>query len=153
PYEIEGLSTGVTYTLREVLAPDGYLITNDTTFSISAEGELTSTGTTSTDENGNTILVVNDRPIHVEVSKTDITGEEELEGADIKVLRKAGENEPEGTKYFGENNEYVIVEEWKSTTEAHEIERLKTGVEYILRETVAPDGYTIAADTKFTIDE
>ena len=35
---------------------------------------------------------------------------------------------------------------------AKEITGLKTGVEYTLRETVAPDGYTIAADTKFTID-
>ena len=72
PYEIEGLKTGVEYTLRETLAPDGYLITSDTIFSIDETGKVTSSGTTSTDANGNTVLVVNDKPVHVEVKKTDI---------------------------------------------------------------------------------
>ena len=46
-----------------------------------------------------------------------------------------------------------MVDEWVSTDEIHTIEGLKTGEEYILRETVAPEGYTIATDTTFTIDE
>ena len=46
-----------------------------------------------------------------------------------------------------------IVDEWTSGTEAHEIEGLKTNEEYTLKETVAPDGYTIASETTFTIDE
>ena len=50
-----------------------------------------------------------------------------------------------------EEKTLVIAEEWTSTTEVHKVEGLKTGVEYILRETVAPHGYAIAADTTFTI--
>ena len=52
PEVIEGLKTGVEYTLRETLAPDGYTITSDTIFSIDETGAVTSNGTTSTDESG-----------------------------------------------------------------------------------------------------
>ena len=45
------------------------------------------------------------------------------------------------------------MEEWTSGKKAHEVKGLKTGEEYTLHEEVAPDGYTIATDTKFTIDE
>ena len=48
PYYVTGLKTGVTYTLRETIAPDGYAITSDTTFSIDEKtGEVTSSGTVS----------------------------------------------------------------------------------------------------------
>ena len=82
-------------------------------------------------------ILIKDTLTEVSVSKTDITGQEELEGAKIEL-------------YDADNN---LVEWWISGTEAHEIKGLKTGIEYTLKETGAPLGYTIAADTKFTIDE
>ena len=140
PYEIEGLKTGIEYTLRETIAPEGYTITSDTTFTIDENGKVTGTATISKDDEGNEVLVVEDDKTHVTISKVEVAGGPELPGADIKILRMAGENEPEDTNFYGENNEYVIVEEWTSTEEAHKIDGLKTGVEYILRETIAPDG-------------
>ena len=46
-----------------------------------------------------------------------------------------------------------VVEEWTSTNEAHEVTGLTTGKTYILRETVAPEGYGITSDTTFELKE
>ena len=136
-HEIEGLKTGEEYTLHETVAPEGYTVTTDTTFTIDEKGKVTSTGSTTTDEEGNTVLLVEDAKTKVSVSKTDIADGKELEGAHIQILDSEGN----------------VVEEWDSTKEAHEIEGLKTGVTYTLKETVAPDGYTVTSETTFTIDE
>ena len=134
---INGLKTGVTYTLRETVAPEGYTITSDTTFSIDKNGKVTTSGKTSEDG----VILVADKKTTVKVSKVDVADGKEVEGAHIQIIEKdkAG-------------NE-TVVENWVSTKEAHEVEGLKTGVEYTLRETVAPDGYTVTTDTTFTIDE
>ena len=73
----------------------------------------------------------------VKISKVDITGQKELAGAHIQILGKDGN----------------VVDEWDSTWESHEVTGLKTGEKYTLRETVAPDGYTITADTVFSLKE
>ena len=132
-HEIEGLKTGEEYTLKETVAPDGYTIASETTFTIDETGKVTSTGTVTEDG----VMLVEDAKTKVKVSKTDIADGAEIEGATIQILDKDGN----------------VVEEWTSGTEAHEIEGLKTGEEYTLKETVAPDGYTIASETTFTIDE
>ena len=130
---VTGLKTGVTYTLRETVAPDGYTIATDTTFTIDEDGNVTSTGSIS--ENG--VLLVEDALTSIKVSKVDITNGEELEGAHIQILDEEGNVEVE----------------WDSKDAPQEVVGLKTGVTYILRETVAPEGYAIATDTTFTIDE
>ncbi|MBR4205516.1 MAG: S-layer homology domain-containing protein, partial [Clostridia bacterium] len=132
-HEIKGLKTGVEYTLKETVAPDGYTVASETTFTIDETGKVTSTGTVTEDG----VMLVENAKTGVKVSKTDIADGAELEGATIQVLDKDGK----------------VVEEWVSTEEAHEIEGLKTCVEYTLKETVAPDGYTVASETTFTIDE
>ena len=138
-HKIEGLKTGEEYTLRETVAPEGYTVTNDTTFTIDREGKVTTTGSSTTDKDGNTVLLVEDAKTVVRVSKTDIADGEELEGATIQILDKDGK----------------VVDEWISSKESpvHVTEGLKTGEEYTLRETVAPYGYGIATDTTFSIDE
>ncbi len=132
-HKVEGLKTGEEYTLKETVAPDGYTVTTDTTFTIDENGKVTSTGTVT--ENG--VLLVEDAMTVVKVSKVDIADGKELEGAHIQIIDKDGK----------------VVEEWTSTKDVHEVKGLKTGEEYTLRETVAPDGYTVTTDTKFTIDE
>ena len=132
-HETTGLKTGTTYTLHETVAPDGYTIAADTKFTIDEFGKVTSEGTITQDG----ILLVEDTITNVKVSKTDIASGEELEGATIQIIDKDDK----------------VVEEWVSTKEAHEVKGLKTGEEYTLHETVAPDGYTLASDTKFTVDE
>ena len=140
---VEGLVAGVTYTLRETVAPDGYTIATETTFSVDEHGKVTTTGAKTTDANGNTVLLVQDAKTKVKVSKTDITDvdNKEVAGAHIQLFKKADQGNDE------------LVEEWDSTTEAHQIEGLVAGKTYILRETVAPAGYTIATDVTFSLDQ
>jgi len=137
---IEGLETGVEYTIHETVAPDGYTVATDITFTIGTNGTITFSGNTTTDEDGLTVLLVENSMTKVKISVVDVADGEELEGATVQVIEKKDDNEEE-------------VAEWTSTTEIHEIRGLKTGVEYTLRETVAPEGYIIPAATKFTIDE
>ena len=140
---IEGLLTGVTYTLRETVAPDGYTIATDTTFTIDETGKVTTTGKTTEDG----VLLVEDALTKITVSKKAVGGEEELEGATIQILdKKTGE-----VVKLKKGDKFETLE-WTSGKEEKTIEGLKTGVEYVLKETVAPDGYTIASETTFTID-
>ena len=71
----------------------------------------------------------------VSISKTDITTGEEIDGAKLQILDKEGN----------------VVEEWVSGKE-HLIEYLPVG-EYTLHEEAAPEGYVIANDVKFVVEE
>ena len=132
-HSIVGLKAGVEYTLRETIAPDGYTIATDCTFTIDETGKVTATGTIT--EGG--VLLVENAKTKVKVSVIDVANGEEIAGATVQVLDKDGN----------------VLDEWSSTTESHSIVGLKAGIEYTLRETVAPGGYTIATDITFTIDE
>ncbi|MBQ8983905.1 MAG: hypothetical protein IJ079_10000 [Lachnospiraceae bacterium] len=131
------LKNDAVYTLHETVAPDGYTIASDTTFMLGADGKVDtdSTDTTVTTKNG--VLLVEDFMTSVKISKVDITDSKELAGAHIQILDEDG----------------TVVEEWDSGKTAHTVKGLKTGTTYTLHETVAPDGYTIAADTTFTLDK
>ena len=133
-HEVTGLKTGEQYTLRETVAPDGYAITSDTTFSLKADGTVDKDNTSTTVSEEGTLLV-EDTKTSVSISKVDVTDQKELAGAHIQVLDKDGK----------------IVDEWDSTWEAHKVTGLKTGEQYTLHETVAPDGYTITSDTTFSL--
>ena len=82
-------------------------------------------------------LNVENQTTLVELSKTDITGDEELEGAELSVLDLEGN----------------IIDEWTSTNKPHTIEGLKVGEKYTLRENLAPLGYVKATDIEFTIED
>ena len=136
-HEIEGLKTGEEYTLRNTMASDGFVVPTNITFTISDTGRVTTIGSTTTDENGNTVILIEFEKTQVQISCVDIADGAELEGAHIEILDEDGN----------------VADEFDSTDTAYQIENLNTGIEYTLRNTVAPDGYTLITDTKFTIDE
>lgn len=72
----------------------------------------------------------------IEVSKTDITGEKELVGAKLTVT--------------DENNE--VIDSWVSTEKTHKIEGLVVGKEYTLKEEIAPNGFVVATEIKFRVE-
>ena len=66
------------------MAPAGYTIASETKFSIDANGKVTvDQGGTITDDG---VILIEDELTKVKVSKTDMAGSEELEGATIQIL-------------------------------------------------------------------
>ena len=70
----------------------------------------------------------------VEISKKDITDQEELPGATLQIIDTKGN----------------VLHEWISTEEPHYIEKLPVG-KYTLHEVLPPAGHITAADVAFEI--
>ena len=135
---VSKLGTGE-YVLKEIAAPDGYVIATDIKFTVDVYGNVTveNVDSTAVSDNGYPLIVMVDDTTKVRISKRDITTGEELPGATLQIIDEDGN----------------VVEEWVSTDEAHFIEgKLIAGKEYTLRETIAPDGYEIANEIKFTVN-
>ena len=117
------------YYVQELTAPKGY-VKSDKVFDVDASYQ------------GDDKEVIEfevefeNKPIKVQISKTDITGDNELEGAVLSVIDADGN----------------LVEKWTSGKEPHMIEKLPAG-KYILREETAPFGYVIAQDIEFEVKE
>ena len=127
------------YTLKEIAAPDGYVIATDISFTVDVYGNVTveNVDAVAVSEDGNPLIIMVDDTTKVRISKQDITTGEELPGAKLQVIDKNGD----------------VIEEWTSTKEPHYLEAvLKAGETYALHEVIAPDGYAIANDVKFTVN-
>ena len=124
---IDNLPMG-TYELQEIKTLDG-LVLNNKNYEVKfvKVDDITKVYT----ENRK---ISNDTTIF-EFSKTDITGETELEGAKLTVL--------DGDK---------VVDTWISSDKTHKIEGLVAGKEYTLREEIAPNTYVKATDIKFKVE-
>jgi uncharacterized surface anchored protein len=136
---VSKLGTGE-YVLKEIAAPDGYIIATDIKFNVDVYGNVTveNVDSKAVSDNGDPLITMVDDTTKVQISKQDITTGEELPGATLQIIDEDGN----------------VVEEWVSTDEAHFIEgKLIAGKEYTLRETIAPDGYEIANEIRFTVNE
>ena len=126
--KVEKLPMGK-YELQEVKVIDG-LVLNDTIYDVEfiKKDDVTKVYTVTKDIENDTTFV--------EYSKTDITGEKELEGAKLTVLDKDGN----------------VIDSWTSTDKTHKIEGLVAGKSYILREEIAPEGFVRATDIEFKVE-
>ena len=124
------LEAGKTYILREITAPNGYTVATDVKFKVNEDGSITK-------------VVMKDKPIEVVISKTDVSGEKELVGAEFKII------DPEKSK----DEEGYLIDSWTSDGTKHRVNttKIKTGKEYKLIETKAPSGYTPTAEIIFTV--
>lgn len=82
----------------------------------------------------------------VEISKKDITNDEEIEGAHLKVYPKDKPNEVFETWVSGQDGKNE-----DGAIKPHLIKGLEVGVNYILEETSSPYGYAITKDVEFTV--
>lgn len=126
PEMIYGLEIDKEYILHEDLAPLGYYVTEDIEFTVSDDPEKIKT------------VTMKDEPSKVEVSKQDFTTGKELPGATMQII------DPVTGK---------VVEEWVSKPTPHMIYGLAIGKEYVLKETIAPQGYELAEEIRFTVTE
>lgn len=144
--EINALSfkDGNEYTLTEIREASGYALASDITFKLEQQK----------DENGELIdevnvyykdgkkwklldsqtVIMKDDITKVEISKKDITNNNELPGAKLEIKDKDGNT----------------IHEWTSSDTPHYIEKLPAG-DYTLVETTAPNGYLKAEDVPFTV--
>ena len=127
------------YVLKEIAAPDGYIIATDIKFTVDVYGNVTveNVDSTALSDNGYPLIVMVDDTTKVRISKQDITTGKELPGATLQIIDENGN----------------VVEEWVSTNEPHMIEgKLIAGKEYTLKEIIAPEGYEITNEIKFTVN-
>ena len=152
PHRVTGLHFGESYTLTEIRAADGYALANDITFRLIQKS----------DEDGNHLeecevyylttkiilfwkwddwkllddatVIMQDDITKVQISKKDLTTNEELPGAELIITDEKG-------------NE---IDRWISTDAPHYMEKLPAG-KYTLTEVTAPDGYAIAERMEFEV--
>ena len=125
-YRIDRLPIG-NYVLVELSAPDGYVVADPVEFSVNADGNV------------QYVEMVDDYT-KIEISKTEPDDKTPVEGANL-VLYRASDINADGTVKDGA----IPYDEWVSTKEAHVLDKIPVG-DYVLVETSAPDGYTIATN-------
>ncbi len=125
PHVVYGLPEG-TYTLHEELAPyeEGYVSASDVTFEVFEDGSVAE-------------VEMLDEYSKIDISKTDLTTGEEIPGATLQIIDKDGK----------------VLEEWVTDGKPHRVEKLPVKGELTLREISAPDGYIVAEEVKFTLDD
>lgn len=126
--EVKKLPMGK-YELEEIETLDG-LVLDNTKHEIVFKQEDTTTKVYTNEEK-----FVNDTTL-VEFSKTDVTGDKELEGATLTVTDSKGN----------------VIDRWVSGEKTHKIEGLKTGEKYTLKEEIQVDSYVKATDIEFTVE-
>lgn len=121
-HKIEGLEVGKTFTLTEEIAPDTYVKATSIKFKVESKNEIQK-------------VVMIDKV--VEVTKSDLTTGEELEGAELKVVDE-------------DNN---IIDEWTSTKQPHKVTGLQENKNYKLIEVISPYGFELAEEISFFVTE
>lgn len=117
---VSGLEEGKTYTLTETTAPNGYVKAESIEFTVSKD---------------KVNQKVNMLDKQISVTKTDITGTQEVPGATLTVKDADGNT----------------VDTWVSGEKEHYVSGLEEGKTYTLIEETAPEGYVRADEITFTV--
>ena len=117
------------YYVKEVESPEGYVM-DDTVYDVDFTYKDPLTAVLEKE------IMVEETPIIVEVSKTDITTGKELKGATLEVIDSDGE----------------VYASWVTDGKPHQLEAIPAG-DYTLKETASPYGYLIANEVEFTVEE
>ena len=146
PHVLRGvLEPNTTYVLKEVAAPDGYLVTTEFAFTLDANLTPTVTGVTFGGVEAGVVYMV-DAATTVTISKQAAGGGAELPGASLTLTHQgAGGTVTDAAWISGYDDLGTL------TNAARTIERLQVGVVYTLTETTAPGGYLVAESIQFII--
>lgn len=137
---IANIPAGVSYSIKETTG-DRYVTLIDNKVTAETAGTVEEGKTTETQ-------FVN-QVIHLNITKTDLTGEREVAGAAMTLYKAEDVNE-DGTVKDGAE----ALDSWVSGKESfHDFgPAIKAGASYVLVETAAPDGYTYAENILFTVN-
>lgn len=117
------------YNLTEIATVNGAVL-NDEVYSVAFEVKDDTTKVYTQDLSIDNTLTITD------ISKTDVTGSSEVVGAELTITDKDGN----------------IIDSWTSTEKEHRIAGLVVGQTYTLTENYAPDGYVVASEITFTVE-
>ena len=123
PKVVENLIVGETYTVQEEEAPSDAYVMKKATATIVIQA-------------GNNTVTLENSYSSIKVSKQEINSSEEIPGAHLEIFYENGTSTGQA---------------WVSTDKPQEITGLADG-NYILVETTAPQGYTVAESIPFTIE-
>jgi len=117
------------YIIKELSAPHGFEISEPKYITVK-DGKLYG------DLKGNKVTIID--VTYLDVSKTDATGQKEIEGASMKLFDKKGN----------------LVDEWISSTSEHRIKGLEIGEVYEIVEELAPEGFVpLSTSIKFRLTD
>ena len=119
---------GASYYLQEVKTLDGCVLDTAQYDAVFKQSDFTT-------KNYIKSFDVENKTTDFEFNKTDVTGDKEVEGAQLTIKDEDGN----------------VVDQWISTDKPHAIEGLVVGKTYILSETVTAKDYVKASDIKFTV--
>lgn len=137
---VTGLPVG-NYWLEEVNPPSGYSKTSKIKFTINPYGEIIIDNKSAEAQT----VVLSNHKNEVYISKTDITGAKNVEGAHLQILDS--NNKPIKLKNvdgFLEPDENGV-DYWVSSNEAQKVRKLPAG-KYKLKEIIAPEGYVLSEE-------
>lgn len=139
-YFAEGtFKPGITYTLTETNAPNGYAYAESITFKFDASGTLYVNGKKKADRQA----VMVDDAIAVTISKRDITNSKELAGAKLIIKNETGEVI---YSFISANTPTLIPADIFTAPKLGDLQY------YSLTELTAPEGYEVAETIFFAID-
>lgn len=119
---------GASYYLQEVKTLDGCVLDTTQYDAVFKQSDFTT-------KNYIKSFDVENKTTDFEFNKTDVTGDKEVEGAQLTITDEDGN----------------VVDQWTSDGKVHSIEGLVVGKTYTLSETVTAKGYVKATDIKFTV--
>ena len=119
---------GASYYLQEVKTLDGCVLDTAQYDAVFKQSDFTT-------KNYIKSFDVENKTTDFEFNKTDVTGDKEVEGAQLTIIDEDGN----------------VVDQWTSTDKVHSIEGLVVGKTYTLSETVTAKDYVKATDIKFTV--
>lgn len=119
---------GASYYLQEVKTLDGCVLDTAQHDAVFKQSDFTT-------KNYIKSFDVENKTTDFEFNKTDVTGDKEVEGAQLTITDEDGN----------------VVDQWTSTEKVHSIEGLVVGKTYTLSETVTAKDYVKATDIKFTV--
>lgn len=119
---------GASYYLQEVKTLDGCVLDTTQYDAVFKQSDFTT-------KNYIKSFDVENKTTDFEFNKTDVTGDKEVEDAQLTITDEDGN----------------VVDQWTSTDKVHSIEGLVVGKTYTLSETVTAKDYVKATDIKFTV--
>lgn len=131
-----------TYTVKEIITPAGYETAPDFTFCVSSDGKICDNTASHTEITGITMVDPKKTNTRFYIRKLDDATDLDMTGAHMAITAADGT---------------TVLAEWDTDGTVHAIDidgtkfKKDGTTEYILKETKAPGGYTLAAGIRFVI--